>query len=208
MATAWPARARCAPTIEPMAPAPRMAKFELRHGHGARPLRAPRRCPASGRVLRFGFRRVALQYLAVAADEKLLEVPADVTGECRRPRPSGSRTPGWRVRAVHLELLAQRKGHPVAWCGRNSTISASLPGSWPANWLQGKPTTVKSSAASSRCSSSRPWYCGVSPQRLATLTASVTLPRSAPSRSAAAVDLRAPRCRRTRSCGVLLRAGP
>src|SRR4051812_14573146 len=61
-------------------------------------------------------------------------------------------------------------------------MSCSVPGSWPANWLHGTPITVKPRSASSRCRVSRPAYCGVNPQRLATLTISAARPPvSAPS---------------------------
>src|SRR5690348_15013912 len=44
------------------------------------------------------------------------------------------------------------------------------------NWLHGKPTTVNPRGPYSSCSASSCEYCGVSPQRLATLTTSAGLP--------------------------------
>src|SRR4051794_37677372 len=44
------------------------------------------------------------------------------------------------------------------------------------NWLHGKPTTVNPRGPNSSCSASSCEYCGVSPQRLATLTTSAGLP--------------------------------
>src|SRR3954471_14803388 len=44
------------------------------------------------------------------------------------------------------------------------------------NWLHGKPTTVNPRGPYSSCSASSWEYCGVSPQRLATLTTSAGLP--------------------------------
>src|SRR3954452_1366607 len=44
------------------------------------------------------------------------------------------------------------------------------------NWLHGKPTTVNPRGPNSSCSASNCEYCGVSPQRLATLTTSAGLP--------------------------------
>src|SRR5579863_2127295 len=79
IATRWPARARWAPTIEPMAPAPRIAKSKS----GT----APFRLQGFGdvlhetAVLRPGLGRIALEHAAVAADQELLEVPADVAGD-------------------------------------------------------------------------------------------------------------------------------
>src|SRR3712207_4385310 len=44
------------------------------------------------------------------------------------------------------------------------------------NWLHGTPTTVKPRSRYSSCSASSAVYCGVSPQRLATLTTSAGAP--------------------------------
>src|SRR3954468_1013309 len=44
------------------------------------------------------------------------------------------------------------------------------------NWLQGTPITVKPRSAYSSCSASSAPYCGVSLQRLATLTTSAAFP--------------------------------
>ncbi|MOA42325.1 hypothetical protein D3C78_1643650 [compost metagenome] len=70
---------------------------------------------------------------------------------------------------------------------QNARMSASLPGSCPANWLHGRPSTLKprSRYCWYRCSS--PAYWGVRPHFEATLTTSTTLPlngasgRSSPS---------------------------
>src|SRR5258708_18703500 len=55
-------------------------------------------------------------------------------------------------------------------------MSSAVPGSWPPNWLQGTPRIENPSPLKRSCSSSRPAYCGVKPQREATLTTSVALP--------------------------------
>src|SRR4051795_1939890 len=55
-------------------------------------------------------------------------------------------------------------------------MSSALPGSWPMNWLHGKPTTVNPRGPYSSCSASSCVYCGVSPHLLATLTTSAGLP--------------------------------
>src|ERR1051325_9810916 len=59
---------------------------------------------------------------------------------------------------------------------QNCLISALLPGSWPANWLQGKPNTLKPLALYFSCSASRAAYCGVRPHFEATFTINRTLP--------------------------------
>ena len=56
-------------------------------------------------------------------------------------------------------------------------MSASLPGSCPANWLQGKPSTAKPRGPYSACSAWSASYCGVSPHFDATFTTSSALPR-------------------------------
>src|SRR5450432_303884 len=63
-------------------------------------------------VLRRGSRRIAVQHAAVATDQKLLEVPGDVTGETVG---LGSQEVIHRAarRPVHVKLLAQREAHPV-----------------------------------------------------------------------------------------------
>ena len=55
-------------------------------------------------------------------------------------------------------------------------ISSAVPGSWPANWLQGTPSTVNPRSAYSFCSLSRPAYCGVSPHWEATFTSRTAEP--------------------------------
>jgi hypothetical protein len=44
---------------------------------------------------------------------------------------------------------------------QNCAMSSSVPGSWPANSLEGKPTTSRPLAWKSSYSFSRPVYCGV-----------------------------------------------
>ena len=55
-------------------------------------------------------------------------------------------------------------------------ISSAVPGSWPPNWLHGKPRTVKPFSPYVACSRSSPSYCGVRPHLDATLTISATWP--------------------------------
>src|SRR2546421_146479 len=59
-----------------------------------------------------GLRGIALEHLAVAADQELLEVPADVA---RDTGPTGGEESvhGMAIRAVHLELGAQGKADVV-----------------------------------------------------------------------------------------------
>src|SRR5258705_9396000 len=59
---------------------------------------------------------------------------------------------------------------------QNSRICSLVPGSCAPNWLQGKPSTVKPLSSFSSCRSCNPAYCGVSPQRLATLATRQVLP--------------------------------
>ena len=54
-------------------------------------------------------------------------------------------------------------------------ISASVPGSWPMNWLQGTPSTTRPWSLYSEYSFSSPSYCGVSPHFDAVFTTSTTL---------------------------------
>ncbi len=60
-------------------------------------------------------------------------------------------------------------------------ISSADPGSCPANWLQGKPSTTRPASRCCRHSASNPSYCGVKPHLDAVLTTSTTLPRWAAS---------------------------
>src|SRR5256885_2176120 len=95
--------------IEPMAPAPRMAKSKSGMGGALQRLGDVQHEPA---VLGFGLRRVALQYPPVAADEEFLEVPADVAGDA--PVLGGEEAvERMAVGAVHLEFRAQREAHVV-----------------------------------------------------------------------------------------------
>ncbi len=55
-------------------------------------------------------------------------------------------------------------------------ISSDEPGSWPPNWLQGTPRTVKPREEYFFCRFSRPSYCGVRPHFEATFTTRTALP--------------------------------
>src|SRR6267143_825357 len=92
-----------------MAPAPRMAKSK---SGMTRPLQRLGDVLHETAVLGLGLRWVALQNPAVAADEELLEVPADVAGDAAvlRGEEVVERV---AVGAVHLELRAQREAHLV-----------------------------------------------------------------------------------------------
>src|SRR5947199_289238 len=70
-----------------------------------------------------------------------------------------------------LTSIFSNNGKVTSYCVlQNSKISPASPGSWAPNWLQGKPSTEKPRGEKSRCSSSRPRYCGVKPHLLAVLT--------------------------------------
>src|SRR2546423_9456529 len=58
---------------------------------------------------------------------------------------------------------------------QKAAISSVVPGSWPPNWLHGRPTTVKPASPYVSCSRSSAPYCGVRPHREATLTTSAAL---------------------------------
>src|SRR6266403_670214 len=88
--TEWPARARWPPTIEPMAPAPRMAKSK---SGMTRPLQRLGDVLHEPAVLGFGLGRVALQNPAVAADQEFLEVPADLAGDTASSPPRTAVSP-------------------------------------------------------------------------------------------------------------------
>src|SRR5882762_8586008 len=95
--------------IEPIAPAPRMAKSKSGMTEALQRLGDVLHEPA---VLGFGLGRVALQNPAVAADEEFLEVPADLAGDtpvlgCEEA------VQRMAVGAVHLEFRAQREAHVV-----------------------------------------------------------------------------------------------
>src|SRR6267143_317585 len=92
-----------------MAPAPRMAKSK---SGMTRPLQRFGDVLHETAVLGFGFRWVALQNPAIAADEELLEVPADVAGDAAVLR-SEEAVERVAVGAVHLQLRAQREAHLV-----------------------------------------------------------------------------------------------
>src|SRR6516162_450762 len=109
IATLWPARARWAPMIEPMAPAPSTAKS---NSGMARPCVTASERPGDilqePVVARFRLRRIALEHLSVAANEEFLEIPADVARNAAR---SGSEkmVHGMALRTVHLEFRAEWK---------------------------------------------------------------------------------------------------
>src|ERR1700756_2296910 len=110
MTTVCPARARCAPMIEPIAPAPRTANSKS--GMSVCALQRLRNVLHEAAVFGLGLRRVALEHPAVATDEELLEVPADVAGNAGVS--CGEETiDRVSVGTVHLELGAQREAHVV-----------------------------------------------------------------------------------------------
>src|ERR1700694_599153 len=92
-----------------MAPAPRMAKSK---SGMAGPLQRLGDVLHETAVLGFGFRWVAPQNPAIAADEELLKVPADVAGDATVLRDEEA-VDRMAVGAVHLELRAQREAAVV-----------------------------------------------------------------------------------------------
>src|SRR5262249_50777217 len=117
MSTAWPARARCAPTIEPMAPAPRTTNSNSRVAMGARrpggaTLERLADVLHQAAVLGPGLGRVAVQHASVAPDQELLEIPADVAGDAGLGRGEKA-VQRVSLRAVHLEFRAHREAHAV-----------------------------------------------------------------------------------------------
>jgi hypothetical protein len=74
-------------------------------------------------------------------------------------------------------------GKVTPWVAEQKpSISAGAPGSWPATWLHGTPTTVSPRPPYSCCSASSWVCCGVRPHRLATFTTSVAPPPVSPRR--------------------------
>src|SRR5271170_2455957 len=73
-------------------------------------------------VVRLGFRRVALEHPAVAADEELLEVPADVAGHAAA-RGGEELVDRVAVGAVDVDFPTERKGHIVGAAAEADDLS-------------------------------------------------------------------------------------
>ena len=158
-------------------------------------------------------RREAGDDLAVAADEELLEVPADVAGVALGV--GGRRellVQRVAVVAVHLDLLGERERHVVVGAAERLDLVGACPAPARRTGCTGcrSPRSPGRRTCSSSCSS--PSYCGVRPQNDATFTSSVTLPFSSastpgvPSRAADRMSytdiggsFRSVECRQTRS---------
>src|SRR5579871_5599746 len=101
--------------IEPMAPAPRIAKSKSGMTEGRRSAWHLQRLGDvlhQAVVARLRFRWVTLQHAAIAADEEFLEVPADLSRYTALRR--GEETvEGMSLGAVHFELGAQGEAHPI-----------------------------------------------------------------------------------------------
>ena len=142
-------------------------------------------------------RRVALDDLAVAADQELGEVPLDrlAAEHARRLGASATSTAGARCVAVDVDLGHHRKPRRRS-SSRRTTRSRRSARVLGAELVAREADHHQAAVAVVFHSSSRPANCGVKPHALAVLTISSTLPRWRRQVRRLAVDRLRPRSRR------------